>query len=330
MRGRIRGATAAIVIAFSLSHNALQAQIPGSLVDASTTGVPPGRVLADVRSTIVVTEAWIASSNQGSRVLSDRNFLSGAALVVAVDGFTVQYCRFNGRGGLGTFPNTDALPMGRNVSVLDCEFDGQDENLGDAVAVYGSSLTLKRVHVHNWPRAMWVGDGDIWVENCYFHDLTCDGKGAHIENVYVAGGANQTYIGNKMISNAKPAKNSAQISASLAMYNEGYWRGKPFPPFPKLERILVQGNYFETDGYYALYCGAVVGKPAPYASAMVVRDNVFGRKLQRWSGRGGPAVCFDPAQPGNVWENNIWGPPGPDSLPGDPPEGAIIPPPRPQ
>jgi hypothetical protein len=301
----------------------------GKDIDETNTGVPKGHSLVDVRSTIVVTENWIRDSNKGSRIIENRNFLSGAGLFIAVDGFTVRYCKFNGRGGLSTNANSGGLPLGKNIKVLDCEFDGNNESLGDSVAVYGSSLTLKRVHVWRWPRAMWVGDGDVWVEECYFHDLTCDGKGAHIENIYVAGGANQTYLRNKLISNAVFKGDGSQVSASLAIYNESYERGRPYPSFPHLADILVQGNYFESDGYYTFYCGALTGKSAPFAKGMVVKDNIFGRRIQRWSGKGGPAVCFDPSQAGNAWENNSWGPKGPFSAPEDPAEGALLPSPIP-
>jgi hypothetical protein len=287
-------------------------------INESNTGVPAGHSLSDVKNTILVTESWISHVNYGSRILQNRNFLTGAALVIAVDGFTVQYCKFNGKGGLSNNPNDGSGILGKNIKVIDCEFDGNNENLADAVAVNGSSLTLMGVHVWRWPRAMWIGEGDVWVEGCYFHDLTDDNSGSHIENIYVAGGANQTYLKNKFISNAVYLGTGIQISASLAIYNESY------AVFPNLDNILIQGNYFESDGYYPLYCGALSSKGAPYAKNMVIRDNIFGREHQRWSGKGGPAIAFDPTQPGNLWINNTWGPYGPKSMPGDPAEGSLI------
>ena len=41
-----------------------------------------------------------------------------------------------------------------------------------------------------WPRAFWFGWGELRIEECYIHDETADGGDAHIENIYVAGGAN--------------------------------------------------------------------------------------------------------------------------------------------
>jgi hypothetical protein len=110
-------------------------------------------------------------------------------------------------------------------------------------------------------------------------------------------------------------------SASLAIYNEPSFTS---PDFPALDNILVQDNYFESDGYYALYCGALSAKTGAFAKNMTVTGNVFGRGLHRLCGVGGPAICFDPSQPGNVWSNNTWGAKGPTTLDTDPLEGAII------
>lgn len=300
----------------------------GRDANEKNTGVPPGHALEDVSRTIIVTEEWIKSSNKGSRVIQDRHFLSGANLVVTVDGFSVRYCLFTGRSGLSVFANANGYPIGRHVEVLCCEFDGKNENRNGDVAVYGSSLSLRRVHVHDWPRAMWIGDGDVSVAECYMHGITSDGGDAHLENVYVAGGANQAFVRSKFISDGIHVKgdDKLMISASLAIYNENYERGKPFPSFPNLTDIRIEDDYFESDGHYALYGGAVRSKlPKAFAKRMVVRGNVFGRGLQRYCGISGPAVCFDATQPGNEWSGNVWGPRGRSWQPGDPEEGAAIP-----
>jgi hypothetical protein len=298
----------------------------GSQIDETNTGVPAGHTLVDVAGTIIVTEDWIAAHNGGSRVLQDRNFLTGADLLVAVDGFTVRYCRFNGRSGLSENPNTGGLPLGRNIVVEDSEFDGNHENRGGAVAIFASHLTLRRVHIHRWPRALFTGDGDLWVEECYFHDLTADDGDAHLENVYDAGGAHQTFLRNKLVSNEVHVNGGSRLmtSASLAIYNESYSRGLPYGAFPALDEIRVEDNYLESDGHFTLYAGACSGKANPFARNTVFTGNVFGRSLHRWSGLSGPAVAFDPSQPGNAWTGNTWGPRGPQWQAGDPEEGAEV------
>jgi hypothetical protein len=289
----------------------------GSQLDETNTGIPAGHSLSNVASTIQVTEQWIADSNSGARVLQDRNFLTGANLIVTVDGFTVQYCKFNGKSGVFLDANDGQTPLGKNVQVLDSEFDGNNANLnGDSPT---SATTLKRVHIHRWPRNLMLGVDNIWVEECYMHDLTCDNNGAHIENIYIAGGANLTFIRNKLISNATYlGDGTAQISASLAIYNEDWG------DFPNLNYILVQDNYLESDGGYAMYGGACVGKQRPFAKSMTVRGNVFGRGEQRNSGVYGPATAFDRDEPTNRWENNTWGARGPLWQQGDPEEGQPI------
>jgi len=306
-------ATLTVIPATTITH--------GSQLNATNTGVPSGHILTDVSSTIIVTEAWISGANGGTRIIEHKHFLSGAQLIVTVDGFTVQYCKFSGYGGLTTDANDGQSRIGKNVTITDCEFDGNHENLRDSVAIGGSHLTLKRVHIHRWPRAMWVGEGNIWVEECYMHDLTEDASGAHIENIYVAGGPNQTYIRNKLISNRVRINGGSgiSISASLAIYNESW------AVFPELDHILIENNYFESDGGYALYAGACVGKlPAPYAKNTVARGNIFGRGTQRKCGYYGPVTAFDPDQSGNIWTDNTWGPRGPYWQSGDPEEGAAI------
>jgi hypothetical protein len=292
----------------------------GQELNESNTGVPPGHVLTDISSNITVTESWISNVNGGSRIIQDKNFLSGAKLIITVDGFTVQYCKFFGIGGITIDANDGQSSLGKNIQILDCELDGNHENLNGDVAIYGSNLTIKRVHVHRWPRGMWIGEGNVWVEECYMHDLTCDGNGAHIENIYVAGGANQTYIRNKFISNRSYiVDGTGQISASLAIYNEGW------DDFPDLDNILVENNYFESDGGYAMYGGACVGKlPKPYAINMTVRGNIFGREEQRNCGVYGTATAFDQYNSSNKWENNTWGHRGPFWQVGDPEKGDII------
>lgn len=299
----------------------------GKDVNETNTGVPPGRVLTDVASTLVITEDWIRDRNGGSRVLQDRNFLSGAQLRVHVDGFTVQFCRFNGRSGFSVDPNGDPhYTLGKHISLLDCEFDGQHLNLGGDVAVGGSSLALERVHVRRWPRAMWIDTGDVRVENCYFHEETADGEGAHLENIYVAGGTNMVFRGNRLITDEIRLQGGStlQTSASLAIYNEDWGS------FPRLDGILVQDNWFESDGHFAMYGGAVRGKNAPFARNMVVKGNIFGRSRHARSGLSGPATCFDPSGEGNRWEKNTWGPWTDQCQAGDPAEGTPVDAPTPQ
>jgi hypothetical protein len=303
------------VIAAATSGSGDSSIAHGKDINETNTGVPSGQILTNVSASLTVTESWINSKNGGSRVLSNKNFLSGAKLHIDVEGFTVQYCKFNGVGGLDTDGN-----VGKNVQILYCEFDGNNENLADAVACGGSDLTIKRTNIHRWPRAMWVGWGNVLVEECYFHDLTCDGNGSHLENVYVAGGANQTYIRNKMISNAVYKGTASQISASLAIYNESY-----DSTFPNLDGIVIKDNYFESDGGFALYGGACVSKlPKTYGKNMTVTGNIFGRGEQRYCGVYGTSTAFNKSDSTNVWKDNTWGTRGAYWVSGDPEEGAAV------
>jgi hypothetical protein len=55
-----------------------------------------------------------------------------------------------------------------------------------------------------------------------------------------------TYLRDKFISNEVHINGGSRMmtSASLAIHNEQYDRGTPYPPFPALDHILVQDNHF--------------------------------------------------------------------------------------
>lgn len=295
--------------------------IHGKDVNGTNTGVPPSIKLTAVKERLVVTEDWISAANGGSRVIEGKRFLTGSYLTIKTGDVTVRHCSFEGTAGvlLG-----DAV---RNVAIEDSEFDGKQENLGAKQAIKNdrAQLTLLRLNIHHWPRALTVTRGETAVINCYFHDLTCDGvQEAHKENIYVAGGANQSYIGNKLIANAARIRDDITvlaISAALAVYNQG-------GGLPDLERVSIIDNYFDGDSSYALYCGSVKGKKGAYATAMTVRGNVFGRTYQRKCGKFGPATAYDGTRPGNAWENNVWGDRGGFWQAGDPDRGAPVEAPR--
>jgi hypothetical protein len=292
----------------------------GKDLNETNTGVPPSHLLSDVTSSIVVTESWISTSNNGNRYLEDKNFVNKARLEIKTGNFTVRYCKFNGKSG-------GSVEYGLSNVVFEfCEFDGQHLNTGGDCALGIGGLTARRLHIHRWPRAFWFGWGNVHIEECYIHDETADGGDAHIENIYIAGGANQTFVRNKLISNEIHINGDSRMmtSASLAIYNEDYLVGDPYPAFPSLDNITVKDNYFESDGYYAMYCGALAGKKGGYAKNMSVSGNIFGRQLHRMCGVGGPAVCFDPSQQGNKWLNNTWGDNGPYWVTGDPAKGEAV------
>jgi hypothetical protein len=288
--------------------------IHGSEVDASNTGVPAGHYLKDMSVPITITESWISSSNGGKRVIENLRFLSGAKLTVSADDFTVRYCEFIGAGGVW-------ITRGRKgIVIQDSEFDGKNESTGGECAITYGGVSMIRLDIHHWPRALYSCDGDVSVENCYLHDLTRGPNPArdHIEDIYVAGGANQSFIGNKMISNEIAAGGTGGVSASLAIYNEDY------EPLPSLSGIKVVDNYFESEGGFALLCGAYSGKHGAYPTNMEVSGNVFGRGLQRSCGIYGPVWAFNKGGSGNTWTGNVWGTRGPFWVAGDPEEGSAI------
>jgi hypothetical protein len=267
-----------------------------------------------------VTESWIANSNGGRRVIESKLFPSGTGVIVEVSDFTIRNSRFVGVGGANASYSAGhavlVAPGRTNVEIQNVEFDGQHRNGGDRAAVGGAGYRLRRVHLHGWPYGLHNGNGDLVVEESYMHDLT-NVSPTHQENAWIPGGANQTYLRNNLRSDG-----GGDISASLAIYN--YWSG------PALTNILIEGNYFNSNGGTSLYAGALSRANNPhmegaYARNMRVINNVFGRELNRFSGGYAPAFGFDASQPGNVWSGNTWGARGPHWQSGDPEQGATVP-----
>jgi hypothetical protein len=302
----------------------------GKDVDATNTGVLPDHesLLTTRTSSITVTESWITSANGGSRVLENCLFSRGPTLEVDVDNFTVRNCRFLGTSHAVVGWNSTAGRTYRNVAFEYCEFDGEHANHGGDSPLGTGGITLKRVHIHRWPRGMWIGDGYVHVEESYMHELTTDDSGTHLENIYVAGGEYLEFIRSKLISDQHYIGSGTETdctSASLAIYNENYSRGLPYPAgFTPLDHVVVQDNYFESDGWYPLYCGALSGKHNPYPNNMTVSGNIFGRHAKRLiDSCGGGPVAYDNTEATNSWSNNAWGPKSSD-CPGDPAEGTAI------
>lgn len=285
----------------------------GRELNSTNTGVQAGIELVQSAS-IVVTEDWIANENGGSRTIEKRLFPSGTGIDMRVNDVTIRNCRFLGAGGSSKGQAITAEV--ENTTIEWSEFDGEHENLRDHVAIGGDSLRLYRVHMHRWPRGLWIS-GPVVVEETYMHALTGDDSGAHIENIYVAGGAGQRYIKNRLDSDCAGPGGCA-ISASLAIYNEDW------AVFPPLADIVIKDNYFNSDGGAVLYAGALSGKGAAYPTQMIVSGNEFGRELNRRSGFYVPAFAFDASQPGNTWSDNTWGERGSFWQDGDPEAGAPV------
>lgn len=104
------------------------------------------------------------------------------------------------------------------------------------------------------------------------------------------------------------------ISNCISHYNATFHTG-----------FTIEDNYLAGGGEYAIYGGGINEKPAYHSRNLLVRRNIFGRDFSRHCGN--TAVLFAFSQdPSSVWENtNVWGPPGPYFVTGDPAEGTSIP-----
>jgi hypothetical protein len=300
----------------------------GSQLNASNTGIPTGRSLTNRSSDLDVTESWITNSNGGLRYVEDINFLSGYGIHIQVSNFTTKYCRWNGLGTNGRYgsPAVDKNTGLTGLAFEWCEFDGNHEAThgGDFPFYDMAEVSLLRCHIHRWPRCIPIGSLDpdpsnTSVTECYMHDLTrAISDGAHLENIYVAGGTGISLVRSKVIANLINLGGNGAASASLAIYNESY------ATFTPLEDIVIQDNYFDGDGSYSGYFGAISAKGNPFPINIDVTGNIFGREYHRLSGVYGPVTSSNTGGAGNSWSGNKWGERGPYWQAGDPEEDAAI------
>lgn len=103
------------------------------------------------------------------------------------------------------------------------------------------------------------------------------------------------------------------ISNCISHYNTTFHTG-----------LTIEDNYLAGGGEYAFYGGGVNEKPSYHSRNLMVRRNIFGRDYSRHCGN--TAVLFAFSQdPSAVWAStNVWGPPGPYFVTGDPAEGTSI------
>jgi hypothetical protein len=307
----------------------------GADLTTANTGVPAGTVLSDVSGTLTVTDAWIASSNGGSRVIQNKNFLSGSSVVVNASGVTIQFSKFTGSASIRSSTNSTADASVLNLTVRYCEFDGQNMDGGGNTPIgigtgapnysnVGIAL-LERNYMHNYSRQLNYGEArNVIIRENLFTDLYMDGSGTHIENLYIGGGDHIQIIRNKFVTNPVgpgAANPTSQISACVAIYNES-WN----PQFTRINYVTIQDNWFEGGAGFGLYGGAVASKLAgmAYGTNMTITGNVWGRNFYRFSCSFGPATAFNNGDSANTWSNNTWGPRGPFWKSGDPDLGAAV------
>lgn len=296
-------------------------------------GLPAGWAPTVTRSTdLQVTEAVLAG--YPGRVIEGIYFTSGASLVPQAGltaPFTIRNCRFSGNAGLHTIhlqPGQLGYPI-PYVTIENCRLDGDPSKSAGSdgyAAIANTNFTLRRCELSGYGQVCNVGDGNVLIEECWFHDLIYVlGSGAHTECILNPGG-NGVIVRRCWLQADAVGDDVGGTSAALAIYNEAG---------TAIDGGQVVDNALTAYAYPVSYGGAAAGKSGAYAKNMTWTGNEARRDLYRFGAAlqtapgGNPFWAFDCAGVGNVWSNNTWGPRGPFWVNGDPEAGTALPCPGP-
>jgi hypothetical protein len=243
----------------------------------STTGVPTGTVLRSSGPLTITTANTVIDG-----------LLVNGSITVRAPGVVIKNTRIVG----GVIDNGDNPTSTYNTLIQDVEIDGRGLlDAGRRAGIGYSGFTAVRVNIHH----VGVGvnaNGNNVVRDSWIHDLVVTGDpasgGSHNEPILSNGGANMTFVGNRLDAGTEP-----NFSGALCLYGD----------FAQIRNVLVQGNLFNGGGY-AVYAGSVSSKPFPYAANTRFIDNVFGTAVWPNSGYWGPATAYRSGN-GNEWSGNV-------------------------
>lgn len=272
----------------------------------------PGPKLA----TITPGGSWVNAFNYGSNVIVGMDF-DGVGFTVPASGITFAHCKFYNKPAgnvtyvvgagdtnfvccsvdMSTFPSSvtskDAFGVTGKVLIQWCLVQGIDKT-----CLVQPNMVIEMTMVR------WINEFDPVIDQ---HQT---GISAQMPAIY-----NSTIRKCKLLArHASDPTSTSGISNCISHYNAAFHTG-----------LTIEDNYFAGGGEYAFYGGGVNEKPSYHSRNLMVRRNIFGRDFSRHCGN--TAVLFAFSQdPSSVWENtNVWGPPGPYFVTGDPAEGTSIP-----
>jgi len=315
-----------VVVSGSIAHGR---DVPANPL----VGLPAGWTPTVTRSTdLLLTEAVLAG--YPDRTVSGVYFTSGASLIPQADlvsPFTVRNCRFSGNAGLHAIhlqPDQLGYPI-PYVTIENCRLDGDPAKSPGAdayAAIANGNFTARRCEISGYGQGMNVGNGNVLIEECWFHDLIyVTGSAAHTECVINPGG-NGVTVRRCWLQADAVGDDLGGTSAALAVYNEAG---------SALNGLTVVDNALTAYAFPVSYGGALTGKTGAYARNVTWTGNEVRRDLYRFgaalqtSPSGNPFWAFDCAGTGNVWSGNTWGPRGPFWAVGDPEAGTVLPCPGP-
>ena len=217
-------------------------------------------------------------------------------LRIRTTGVLVEKCMIYGNARI------DADEPGCSFTVTYCTIDVGDAlgtNAYDGTGIGARDFVASWCNIYGGRRSVNCDrNGSISYSFC--HNQADDPTGVSHESGIRMGA--DSYIGyNKIGCDALDYPPDAGCSACLTGYGD----------FATIERNTVEYNYIsKTPGGYGAYGGSSPAKPFPNANHIIFRGNIFQRNPASQTGLTtgfyGTISDFNPAAPGNVWENNTY------------------------
>ncbi|GAA0924840.1 DUF4082 domain-containing protein [Nonomuraea longicatena] len=179
-----------------------------------------------------------------------------------------------------------------NLTVENCEIASNRKDKLDIGIWNGGNgqMTVRRNDIHSTSNAAIMAASGL-IEDNYIHDLWQAEPGDHTDGIQTNGnsGPNKLVIKHNTVLN--PERQTSAIILSAV--------------FGPIHDVTVTDNLLAGGGY-CIYGGAKHnGHPySPYN--VVIKDNVFSKRLFGRCGFYGPTAYFDSAASGNVWSGNRW------------------------
>lgn len=254
----------------------------GGFPDARTTGVPDGVPLVE-RGTLHVTEDGAVVENL---------LIVDGYIDVQADDVTIRNVRITTDRAFVQWGIVQQEGFGGLV-VEDSEIFGNDvQQLASGISNRGGMITVRRVEIHSITDGIVSSQGVI--EDSYLHSPTLF-EGDHTDMIQTVGGSPADLpleIRHNTIINTEPQTAAVFLDDST---------GNGLIP---VRNVLVEGNLLAGGGY-TVYGGGLEAEGHDPEN-IVIRDNVFSRRLWPDSGYYGPVAYFDVDAPGCVWSGNVW------------------------
>ncbi len=248
--------------------------------DETTTGVPDG-VFLRASGPVRVTE-------DGAVV--EGLFIVDGGIEVYADDVTIRHVRITNRNAFVQWGiHQDEGASG--LVVEDSEIFGDvtsPHQFATGIANHGGMITVRRVEIHSVTDGIVTSHGLI--EDNYLHSPRYF-EGDHTDMIQANGGPQD---GLTLVIRHNTVVNTLDQTGAVSLFDN----------FRPVRDVLVERNLLAGGGY-TIYGGGLTAQGATPRN-IVIRDNVFSRRVWPEGGYWGPSAYFDVDAPGNLWQGNVW------------------------